>query len=35
MLAHAYLAALRCAAGGEKGVVDLKADLLPLTVPVK
>ena len=33
MLAHAYLAVLRCAAGGEKGALDLQADLLPLTVP--
>ena len=33
MLAHAYLAVVRRAAGGEKGALDLKADLLPLTVP--
>ncbi len=33
MLAHAYLTVIRRAAGGEKGAVDLTADLLPLTVP--
>ena len=33
MLAHAYLAVLRCTPGGKKGAVDRQADLLPLTVP--
>src|SRR4051794_25755379 len=30
---HAYLAVTRCTGGGEKGAVDLNANLLPLTVP--